>query len=293
MPEDATSGPIPDANRTVADRLSEAADLLEKQAANRFRVNAYRSAADTLANLRQSVAEIAESRGVEGLTELPGVGRGIAAAILEMVRRGRWSFLDRLRGSLDPVEVFQSIPGVGPKLARQIHDALDVDTLEALEMAAHDGRLERVEGIGPARAAMVRSSLESMLGPLRGRRRSAGHEQPAVETILDVDREYREKAAAGSLRTIAPRRFNPEGESWLPVLHTERGRWVFTALFSNTARAHELGRTHDWVVIYHYDDDHLEGQHTAVTERHGLLAERRVVRGREAECRDHYARQGD
>jgi len=92
------------------------------------------------------------------------------------------------------------------------------------------------------------------------------------------------------LRTIVPRKFNPEGESWLPVLHTERGRWVFTALFSNTARAHELGRTRDWVVIYHDDDDHVEGQHTVVTERHGPLVSRRVVRGREAECRNYYAR---
>ena len=46
----------------------------------------------------------------------------------------------------------------------------------------------------------------------------------------------------GTLTTIAPRRFNPEGKSWLPVMHTRRGAWHFTALFSNTARAHELGR---------------------------------------------------
>ena len=52
------------------------------------------------------------------------------------------------------------------------------------------------------------------------------------------------------LATIAPRRFNPTGESWLPVLHTSRGDWHVTALYSNTARAHELGRTRDWVVLY-------------------------------------------
>ncbi|MEZ5738312.1 MAG: hypothetical protein R3E68_01835 [Burkholderiaceae bacterium] len=54
---------------------------------------------------------------------------------------------------------------------------------------------------------------------------------------------YRERAAAGSLRTIAPRRFNPSGESWLPVMHASHGPWHFTALFSNTARAHQLART--------------------------------------------------
>jgi putative hydrolase len=278
-------------NQKIADRLSEAADLLEQQAANPFRVQAYRGAADTVSNLSDDVAELATTGGTDALTELPGVGSGISAAIVEMVRNGRWSFLDRLRGNLDPIRVFQSIPGIGPNLARQIHNELELDTLEALEVAAHDGRLEQVEGIGTARAAMIRSALESMLGPLRGRRRRAVRGEPAIEMILQVDREYREKATAGLLRTIAPRRFNPEGNAWLPVLHTERGRWVFTALYSNSARAHELGRTRDWVVVYHYDDNHLEGQHTVVTERHGPLASRRVVRGREAECRNYYARE--
>jgi len=43
------------------------------------------------------------------------------------------------------------------------------------------------------------------------------------------------------------------------------------------------------VVLYFYDDEHAEGQHTVVTETHGALIGRRVVRGRETECRDHYA----
>jgi hypothetical protein len=60
-------------------------------------------------------------------------------------------------------------------------------------------------------------------------------------------------------------------------------------LYSNTAQAHQLGRTRDWVVLYFYDDEHTEGQHTVVTETHGPLAGRRVVRGREAECRAHYS----
>jgi hypothetical protein len=107
---------------------------------------------------------------------------------------------------------------------------------------------------------------------------------PPVELLLQIDRDYRARAAAGSLPTIAPRRFNPEGERWLPVLHARRGDWHFTALFSNTALAHRLGRVRDWVVIYFYDGDHVERQCTVVTEAHGPLAGRRVVRGREDEC---------
>lgn len=85
------------------------------------------------------------------------------------------------------------------------------------------------------------------------------------------------------LRKIAPKRFNPSGEAWLPILHARRGDWQFTALYSNTARAHELGRTKDWVVLYFHSDDGEEAQRTAVTETRDRLAGRRVVRGREAE----------
>ena len=105
-----------------------------------------------------------------------------------------------------------------------------------------------------------------------------------MATLLDVDREYRAGAHTGALPTIAPRRFNPRNEAWLPVLHTRRGDWHFTALYSNTARAHELGRTRDWVVLYFHDEDHAERQRTVVTEQRGPLRGRRVVRGREKEC---------
>jgi putative hydrolase len=113
-------------------------------------------------------------------------------------------------------------------------------------------------------------------------------EEPPVEMLLDVDREYRDAAAAGRLPRIAPRRFNPTGEAWLPILHTERDHWYFTALFSNTFRAHALERTRDWVVVYFHADARPEGQRTIVTETSGALEGRRVVRGREGECETAY-----
>jgi len=111
---------------------------------------------------------------------------------------------------------------------------------------------------------------------------------PAVEVLLDIDREYREKARAGLLPKIAPRRMNPEGKAWLPVLHTRFGPWHFTALFSNTELAHELHRNFDWVVIFFSDPEGDEGQYTVVTERRGALTGKRVVRGREPECAHYY-----
>lgn len=82
------------------------------------------------------------------------------------------------------------------------------------------------------------------------------HEQLGIETLweLDVDRQYRELAKKQQLPRIAPRRFNPTRDAWLPVLHTERASRHYTALFSNTARPHELAATHDWAVISRDDD---------------------------------------
>lgn len=266
-------------NVQIAEMLREAATLLEHQGANPFRVGAYRRAASTVELLERSLRAIHEREGIEGLIALPDVGEGIAAAIREILSRGRWSLLERLRGAVEPEQLFQTVPGIGPELGARIHEELHVDTLEELELAAHDGRLEQVPGIGPRRAAAIRGALGNLLGRRLPRPRAAP--RPPVATLLEIDRQYRE--AAGRLPTLAPRRFNPRGERWLPILHADRDGWHFTALFSNTARAHRLGRHRDWVVIYAYDGDHREGQATVVTETHGPLAGRRVVRGRERE----------
>jgi putative hydrolase len=275
-------------NTQAAGIFRDCAEMLRQQKANPFRINAYLRAAQTLESLDVDVAELLEREGVDGLVELPTIGRGLAASIDEIARTGRLAQYDRLRGEANPEVLFQSIPGVGPTLARDIHDALHIDTLEALEVAAHDGSLAGIRGIGERRAAAIRAGITAILGRSAGRRDAAGP-LPPIDVLLAIDRDYRRKAADGELPTIAPKRFNPNREAWLPILHTHRAGWHFTVLFSNTARAHELRRTGDWVVIYFYDGDHHEGQCTVVTETHGPLAGNRVVRGREAEQRKHTA----
>ncbi|MCZ6775688.1 MAG: hypothetical protein O7D34_04425 [Ignavibacteria bacterium] len=112
-------------------------------------------------------------------------------------------------------------------------------------------------------------------------------ERPTVGLILNVDAEYRRQVAAGRLKKIAPKKFNPDGNAWLPILSTQQERWKFTVLFSNTARAHELDKTNDWVVVY-YNRGSGEEQCTVVTEHNGPLAGVRVIRGRERECVEYY-----
>jgi putative hydrolase len=267
------------------------ADLLEAQEADRFRVRAYRQGASTVRALDEDPAMILARAGLKGLTDLPNIGPRLARAIDEMAETGRWMQLERLRGDAEPERLFRVLPGIGPETARMLHDHLHVDTLEALEIAAHDGRLEAVPGIGPRKAASIRASLAASLARRR-RSGSEDHEEPEVAILLAVDEAYRRDAEADRLPRIAPRRFNPDGTAWLPVLHIDRGGWSLTALFSNTALAHQLERTRDWVVIYFGRDGGPEHQRTIVTETRGPLEGRRVVRGREAACREHYFGQG-
>lgn len=83
---------------------------------------------------------------------------------------------------------------------------------------------------------------------------------------------YRKRAAEGRLREIAPRRFNPIGEAWLPIMHAFHGGWHFTALYSNSRLAHELKKTADCVVIHYQRDGAPEGRVTVVTRTRGPMA---------------------
>lgn len=278
-------------NEEIARQLDRVAELLDAQAANPFRVRAYRMAAATLRALDRPVCDILATEGIDGLRRVPTIGESLARSIAELVSTGNIELLEQLRGDVGPEQVFATIPGIGPVLAARIHEQLGIETLADLEAAAYDGRLDRVPGFGPSRIRGVRETLAGRF------RRSYAPEgiaarpqmgQPPVSELLDVDREYRRRAATKTLARIAPRRYNPTGAAWLPVLHTTRGSAHYTALFSNTPRAHELGMTHDWVVIYR-DDQDGSGRWTVITARYGALRGRRIVRGREAECEAYYA----
>jgi DNA polymerase (family 10) len=288
-------GPV--TNAQIADTLDHVADLLEGRDESAFRVRSYRNAAQTLRDLDTPVTMLMEQDPERRLRDLPGIGDRLAGSILEIATTGRLGLADRLEHETWPGQLLTEVPGIGEELARRIHDQLGIGTLEELEVAAHDGRLEQVPGIGAERAEGVRIALSGLLsGSARRRLHQALSERPApdqdqerppVELLLEIDDEYRRKAARDQLRKIAPKRFNPQGQAWLPLLKTKRRGWEFTALFSNTARAHQRGKTHDWVVLY-YEKAGVQQQATVVTAGPGRLAGRRVVRGRERECREYY-----
>lgn len=278
----ARAGQLPLDNEDAAKRLEQAARALEEQDANVYRVRAYRTAANTVRGLDRSLNDILQEGGRDALRELPGIGDRLASTLEQLVITGH---IPHLEGLGVPVEdLIATVPGVGPELARRIHSDLKVESLEDLERAAYDGRLSHVPGLGEKRIRGIREALAGRF------RRAVGGPvpiPPPVKDILAVDRAYREKAAAGELRLVAPRRFNPGGEAWLPVMSARRGGYRYRVLFSNTAAAHRAGKSHDWVVVY-FDRDGAKGQCTVVTETAGAMADRRVIRGREAECAKHY-----
>lgn len=278
-------------NQELAAILEQIADLLEIQHANTYRVQAYRAGSRFIRQYEPSIAGIVQAGEGDSLRELPFIGERLSGLIREYVRTGRSQLLQRLKGQVTPEELFEQVPGVGPGLAERIVRELDIRTLEELEQSAYDGRLARVEGIGEKRLMNIRLSLAAMLSGFARQRDISARTaikapallRPPVELLLEVDREYRQKARDRQLRRIAPKRFNPENRAWLPILHTDRSGWSFTALYSNTVRAHDLGMVKDWVVIF-YEQNDQEGQATVVTETHGPMTGKRVVRGREHEC---------
>jgi len=278
-------------NEQIASMLAEVGDLLEAQGANPFRVRAYRHAAATIRGLRAPLKQILKAEGVTGLMQLPGIGRSLGHAIEHLIRSGKLPLLERLRGDEGPERIFATVPDIGPGLASRIHEELGIETLAELEAAANDGRLSQVAGMGAKRIRAVRESLAGRFQRRASRRQTyesaeVNREVP-VEELLELDREYRRLDKQRKLPRIAPRRFNPTREAWLPVWHPVKGERHYTVLYSNTARAHETGSTHDWVVIYR-DDDTNHGRWTVITANFGQLRGRRIVRGREDECSEFY-----
>jgi putative hydrolase len=279
-------------NRLVAGMLSELADLLEAQHASEFRVAAYRNAAGTLINLRTPIRKIAGDDGVSGLRRIQTVGHSIASLIDQYLRTGRMSLLDRLRGEATAERIFTTVASIGPELAHRIYEQLHIETLPELYQATISGELDEVPGIGQKRVRAIHDCLAQRV------QRNPSATPPThpvtdrsipIAELLEIDVEYREKAAEERLPKIAPVKFNPGGVAWLPILHTERDDRHYTAIFSNTARAHELNTTNDWVVIYRDDDKH-HGRWTVITSQFGRLRGCRIIRGREDECRDFYLR---
>lgn len=145
-------------NPDAAKLLDEVADLLEIQGANGFRVRAYRTAARTVRDLPQPVADLVHQGS--DLTELPGIGADLAEKIATIVKNGSLPLHRQLTrkvpsGLLDLLR----IPGLGPKRVSLLHTRLHVRGAATLRKALDAGRLRRIKGFGPKIIASIRDGI--------------------------------------------------------------------------------------------------------------------------------------
>jgi DNA polymerase (family 10) len=151
-------------NLAIAGILREIADLLEIKADNPFKIRAYRNGADIVANHPHQLAAL----DAAGLREIPGIGKDLAARILEIAETGDAAYHRELVAEFPPTILdLLHLQGVGPKTVATLYRELDIRTLDDLQQAATDGRIRNLRGMGSKKEALILKALEE-------RRRHAG-----------------------------------------------------------------------------------------------------------------------
>ncbi len=146
-------------NAEIARLLSDVADLLEISAGNPFKVRAYRNAARTVADHPDPIAELV-SGGDFDLTDLPGIGDGIAKEIKALVETGTLPQRQQLVATLPPglLELLR-IPGLGPKRVKLFHEQLKVNSVADLKAALEKGKIAKLGGFGPKLLEKIREGV--------------------------------------------------------------------------------------------------------------------------------------
>ena len=154
-------------NADVAAMLNRVADLLEIKGENFFKIRAYREAVRQLDNLTTEVEDLIKDGR---LKNVPGIGEAIEKKIVEYVTTGQLEFLTRLETEVPPALLeLTRVPGLGPRTAKDIYDALGILTLDQLEEAARSHRLLAVRGIKARTEENILKGI-AMLNRTEGRR---------------------------------------------------------------------------------------------------------------------------
>jgi len=148
-------------NEEIARRFNRMASLMEVRGEDSFRIRSYRMAAEAIETWPTPLKKVAESEGAAGLQEIPGVGKAIAAKILELIDTGTFDAWERLTAET-PATVLDllKLPGVGPKTAATLHQKFNISSLDDLKKFVDGDGLETVDGIGPRTAERIKASLK-------------------------------------------------------------------------------------------------------------------------------------
>ncbi|WP_457632236.1 helix-hairpin-helix domain-containing protein [Oceanithermus desulfurans] len=181
--------------KDLARMLGEAADLMEVLGETGFRVNAYRKAARALERYEGELSELVAA----GFDRLPGIGKGLAGALAEIVASGEFGYLEELRGQVPPgvTELFM-VQGLGPKRIRALWQA-GIDSLEELVRAAEEGRVAAMPGFGKKTQQALAEAARFALANLRRVHLPVGLEAARL-LLADLEAAGVHAALAGSLR---------------------------------------------------------------------------------------------
>lgn len=189
-------------NREVVEMFERVADMLAIRGDHIHRILAYRRAAESVAALGQDINQVY----AEGtLTDVPGIGKTLAAKIEEMLTTGELAFYERLSMEVPPtlLELLR-VEGLGPKRVKQIYDTLGVATLDELKAAAGDGKLQQLPRMGKKTEARLLRAIEAL--DRHGDDRSPiGDVWPVAQEMLQMLAAVpgvSKTAVAGSLRRM-------------------------------------------------------------------------------------------
>src|SRR6266571_1831277 len=147
-------------NEEIARRFNRMASLMEVRGEDPFRLRSYRMAAEAIETWPTQMRKIVATEGAAGLQEIPGVGKAIAAKIIELLDKGTFDAWERLTAET-PATVLDllELPGIGPKTAAMLHQKFKIASLEDLRKFAESGGLEMVDGIGPKTVDRIKRNL--------------------------------------------------------------------------------------------------------------------------------------
>ena len=147
-------------NKAVARRLKLAADLIELTGGNPFRARAFASGARAVERLDEPLDRLVAD---DTLTDVQGIGKGLAADIREIVATGELAITDRLLQSLPPgLPDVLRVRGLGVKKVKALWNEAGVTSLDELEAAAASGRLAELDGFGAKTVQNILASVEEL-----------------------------------------------------------------------------------------------------------------------------------
>ncbi len=179
-------------------------EMMEEDPNVQFRARAYYRAADTIASLQENVIDIYGRQGVNGLLEIPAVGKAIASKIEEYLKGGKIQHLEELKAKV-PIDIDElyGIEGIGPKTIKMFYDKLQIKNLADLEKAATEGKLKPLPGFTEKKEQDILKRIEFFK---RGKGRLIiGEVYPLVKQIekrLQHIAGVKNAAAAGSIRRM-------------------------------------------------------------------------------------------